>query len=153
MFDFCIFSVMLVHMSVINLDNVSHFELSVYFWQIRRLAVLWWALRFFTIWRNGTKKLFKFRVMIRHQLWAFWENLDRLWRSSTSPERCACGVVFAQNLVILKQTSTPHVSCLKHPQKLLDISRTLCQPPSIQSRPGILTFNPTFRKGRQTELV
>ena len=39
--------------------------------------------------------------MIRHLLWPFWANLDRRWTSSTSPERCPCDVVFAQNLAIL----------------------------------------------------
>ena len=35
-----------------------------------------------------------------------------------SSERCLCVVVFAQNFAILKQSSLPHVSCLKHPEKI-----------------------------------
>ena len=41
------FSVMLVYMSVIYVDNISHFGLSVCFWQIKMLVVFWCALRFF----------------------------------------------------------------------------------------------------------
>ena len=55
---FALFSVMLVHMSIIYIDNISHFRWSVYFWQIKRLVVFWCALRFFTIRRNGSKKLY-----------------------------------------------------------------------------------------------
>ena len=53
-------------------------------------------------------------VMGRYQLWPFWANLDRRWTSSTSPRRCPCHVVFAQNLAILEKSSLSHVSCLKH---------------------------------------
>ena len=59
-FDFRItFSVMWVHMSVIYgyADNISHFGMSVCFWQIIRLIVFWCALRFFTIRKNGSKEL------------------------------------------------------------------------------------------------
>ena len=52
--------------------------------------------------------------MIRHQLSPFWTNLDHRWTSSTSPKRCQCKVVFAQNLAILEQSSLPHVSYPKH---------------------------------------
>ena len=51
------FSVMLVHMSFIyeHVDSISHFEVSVCFWQIIRLVVFWCALRFFTIRKSGSK--------------------------------------------------------------------------------------------------
>ena len=48
MMDFRIFfPVMLVHMSVLYVDNISHVGLSVCFWQIKRLVLFWCALRFF----------------------------------------------------------------------------------------------------------
>ena len=50
--------VMFVPMSVIYVDNISHFGLSVCFWQIKRLVVFWCALRLFPIRKNGSKKLF-----------------------------------------------------------------------------------------------
>ena len=47
MFDFRMWCcVMLVYMSAIYAENISHFVLSVYFWQIKRLVVFWCAFRF-----------------------------------------------------------------------------------------------------------
>ena len=51
------FSVILVYMSVIYVDDISHFGLSVYFWQIKSLVVFWYTLPFFIIrkkWIKGT---------------------------------------------------------------------------------------------------
>ena len=83
-------------------------------------------LRFFFYLLNRSKTLsigmiklwFQWHIytsMIRHQLWPFWANLGPCWTLSTSPEQCPCNVVFAQNLTILKQSTLPYVSCLKHP--------------------------------------
>ena len=63
--------------------------------------------------------------MIHHQLWPFPSNLDRRWTSSASPEQWPSDIVFAQNLAILEQSSLPHVSCPKHPLKLLGMSQTV----------------------------
>ena len=42
----------------VYVDNISHFGLSVCFWQIKRLIVFWCALRFFTIRKHSKKKLY-----------------------------------------------------------------------------------------------
>ena len=62
---------------------------------------------------------FNFNVIICYQSWPFWENVDRRWTSSTSPERYLC--------YIAKQSMLPHVSCLKYPWKVLGMSRTIYQ--------------------------
>ena len=50
MFDFLLFSsVMLVYISVLYVDNVSHFELSVCFWKLKNLVLFWWAVLFFLL--------------------------------------------------------------------------------------------------------
>ena len=46
---------MLVHMSVIYADNISHCVLSICFWQIKILVEFWCALRLFIIQRNCIK--------------------------------------------------------------------------------------------------
>ena len=59
MFNFRIFffSVMLVHMSVKYVEDISHLELSVFDRQ-KSLVLFWSALRFVTIRKNLSKKLY-----------------------------------------------------------------------------------------------
>ena len=53
------------------------------------------------------------------QIWIIVERHQHILTNATA--------VFAQNLAILEQSSLSHISCLKHPQKLLSMSRTICQ--------------------------
>ena len=58
MFDFIIFFCYAgTHAYCCYVDNVSHFGLSVCFWQMKRLVVFWCALRFFTIQKYGSKNV------------------------------------------------------------------------------------------------
>ena len=64
----------------IYFDNISHFGLSVDFWQIKSLVVVWCALRFFTIRKNRSKKRrsrFAEKVIIIMGVW--------LWHWNQSP--------------------------------------------------------------------
>ena len=62
------FSVMLARMSVIYVDNISHFGLSVCFWQMKRLVVFRCTLRIFTIRKNGSQKLY----YVLCKIWFQW---------------------------------------------------------------------------------
>ena len=67
MFDFHIFVLLCWHTCLlyIYVDNISHFGLSVCFWQIKGLVVFWCALQFFTIRKNGSKNNGYFLIIPR----------------------------------------------------------------------------------------
>ena len=64
------------------------------------------------------------KLIIFHQLWPFWVNMDHRWTSSTSPERYSCNVVFAQNWAICGTIFTAAYFMHKTSVKVLNMSRT-----------------------------
>ena len=67
---FAFFSVMLVHISVIRVyvDNISHFVVSVCFWQLKRLVVFWCVHRFFWLFEEMDQSVKCIKFCVKNEI-------------------------------------------------------------------------------------